>query len=77
MMARRFALLSSVMCLATAIGGCGPTVPSRFYTLGSTAAPGVALNAPTAKSGINLSVIPPNAIRIRPAITARTLIPNE
>jgi uncharacterized protein len=48
MMARRFALLSSVMCLATAVGGCGPTAPSRFYTLGSTAAPGVALSAPTA-----------------------------
>jgi uncharacterized protein len=47
MRARGFALLISMMCLAAAVAGCSPTAPSRFYTLGSTATPGVALNAPT------------------------------
>ena len=46
MIARRVALLISTVGLAAAMAACGPTAPSRFYTLGSTATPGAPLNNP-------------------------------
>ncbi len=48
MMARRIALLISIACVMAAAVGCGTSAPARFYTLGTTANPGVALTAPTA-----------------------------
>ncbi len=47
-MARRFTRMLSTACLVTLFAACSATAPSRFYTLGSTAAPGVALNGPAA-----------------------------
>src|SRR5271167_3065770 len=47
MRARRFAFSILTLCLATAIAACGPTAPSRFYTLGSTATAGAQLANPS------------------------------
>jgi uncharacterized lipoprotein YmbA len=45
-MTRGGAMLFSI-CLAMTMAACGPTAPSRFYTLGSTATPGAPLANPS------------------------------
>ncbi|MGO9452775.1 MAG: membrane integrity-associated transporter subunit PqiC [Candidatus Binataceae bacterium] len=42
MTTRRIAHLISIAFVAAVLAGCGPTAPSRFYTLDSTATPGAA-----------------------------------
>ena len=46
-MAGRIALLTTFGFVAVLATGCSTTAPSKFYTLDSTATPGVALTAPS------------------------------